>query len=108
MFQTYVEIANPMNGAAYTVLFEMTTPDYCATVDRQSEIQTEFDNVLRWAEDQPKHVRDAYQWAAKKILENVSRRLEANALGNQVQQVLQMIPRPPGGAPSLPTAPTVQ
>ena len=90
-----VEVSNPMNGAAYQVLFERFLPAYCSDRARQAQILTGFREVLDWAATQSPEINTAYQWATKKMVEDIEHRLKINDLGNQVQEVVKTIPRPP-------------
>ncbi len=89
-----VEVSNPMQGAAYQVLFEQFHPDYCNTRERQAEILADFAKVTEWAQTQPPDIRAGYLWAIKLLSENIERRLKISDLGNQVQVVYRTIPRP--------------
>ncbi|NTG07245.1 hypothetical protein [Rhizobium rhizogenes] len=90
-----VEVSNPMNGAAYQVLFERYLPAYCSTRERQAEILSGFKQTMEWAATQPPDVLAAYQWATNKLTEDLENRLKINDLGNQVQSLVKTIPRPP-------------
>ena len=89
-----VEISNPINGAAYQVLFEKFLPAYCNTRERQAEITASFADITEWATTQPPEIHSAYVWAMKKISEDIEHRLKVNDLGNQVVAAYQSIPKP--------------
>ncbi len=89
-----VEVSNPMQGAAYQVLFEQFLPAYCSTRERQAEIQADFAKVAEWAQTQPPDVYGAYLWAIKKLSEDIEMRLKASDLGTKVAAAYQSIPRP--------------
>ena len=89
-----VEVSNPLQGAAYQVLFEQFLPAFCNTRERQAEIVADFAKITEWAQTQPPEVQGAYIWAIKTISEDIEHRLKINDLGNQVIAAHQSIPRP--------------
>jgi hypothetical protein len=91
----FVQISNPLNGAAYQVLFELVAPAYCSTRQRQAEIQGEFKRVLDWASGEGQEIFAAYSWAADEILKGVDQLCVNAELGAKVQAAVASIPRPP-------------
>lgn len=92
-----VELPNnsAMHGAAYQVLFQATSPHNCVTYDRRAQILEEFARIIEWAQSQPPHVLEAYQWAANHLTSEIDRRIKQNELSNQVSEVLKSLPKPP-------------
>lgn len=92
----YIEVSNPIRGAAYQVLFERFNPANCSNRDHQSGIKLGLDAVLLWAKEQPEETYDAYKWATEKMLEQLEQRMVQNELGSAVGEAFKTIARPPG------------
>lgn len=91
-----VTVPNPLKGAAYQVLFETVWPANITSRDRLVEIEAEFARILDWArQTQTFDVVDAYQWAAKEILDGCRRTMAQSELANQVHALVGTIPRAP-------------
>lgn len=90
-----LEVANPMNGAAWRVLFERVRPADCFTRTRQAQIAAEFDGILAWAATQRQDVKASYEWAAKKLLADIENQLKCIDMNSQVAACYGNIARPP-------------
>lgn len=92
-----VEVPSPLKGAAYQILFELTSPQNCTTPERQAEIKTEFARILVWAKTQPQDVLRAYKWASSAIENEIERSININKMHRDVHAAVGTIPRPPSG-----------
>lgn len=86
---------NPLNGAAYQVLYVRTMPASCVTRERQAEIQGEFADVLKWAATQEAPINSAYQWATDLIGRQIEQSLATNELNDKINASLETMPKPP-------------
>lgn len=95
-----VEAPKPMHAAAYQVIYERFLPVFCTSREREAEILEGFAEVLLWARDQPKDIRQAYEWACRSMTDDLARKMRIQEFQQKQIDMFKVIVRPPGFEPT--------